>query len=76
MILPMIAESTIEEGNLNLQIKKFDRTKAALITQIDKLLHNQNNPNLKVRQYVLEGNYSLLTQDENTAVNPPSITMP
>ena len=63
----MIAESIIEEANLNIQTKNYSRVNE-LVSQIDKLLLNNSNVNLKVRQYVLEGNYSLLTQDENTAV--------
>lgn len=63
----MIAESIIEEANLNIQTKNYSRVNE-LVSQIDKLLLNQSNANLKVRQHVLEGNYALLTQDETAAM--------
>lgn len=63
----MIAESIIEEANLNIQTKNYSRV-SELVSQIDKLLLNNSTVNLKVRQHVLEGNYALLTQDETAAM--------
>ncbi|NOT37772.1 MAG: hypothetical protein HOP11_10385 [Saprospiraceae bacterium] len=59
-------ESLIEKANLCLKMRKYEEV-TILILQIDSLLKNEDADFLKVRQYVLKGNYAMLQLHDSVA---------